>query len=112
MISCHAHGAPGRACALRLGLLRGYAASYAVGRLTYPVSTVGMVQREPVGPPEGFPRQDLLVVDALERAGGAPNCFHRDHQILFCYGRSAFIGGEARHRSRSCVPCLLPPLAG
>jgi len=36
-----------------------------------PASLVG---REPVSPPEGFPHRDLLVVDGLQCAGGAPHC--------------------------------------
>jgi hypothetical protein len=41
-----------------------------------------MVHREPAGLPEAFPHQDLLVVDALERAGSASHCCHRDHHFL------------------------------
>jgi hypothetical protein len=35
---------------------------------------IGMVLREPAGPQEGLPHQDLLVVDALEHADGSPQC--------------------------------------
>src|SRR5690348_10982107 len=42
----------------------------------------GLLLREPVGPPEGLPHRGLLVVDALERAGGAADWGHRDHHIL------------------------------
>jgi hypothetical protein len=57
-----------------------------------------LFRREPAGPPEGFPHQDLLVVDGLERAGGAPHCLqrpgarcglvccHRNHHVADRFG--------------------------
>jgi hypothetical protein len=50
-------------------------------RLASPAGAAGGgVHREPARPPEAFPHQRLLVVDALDRVGGAPHCFHRNHQ--------------------------------
>ena len=69
---------------------------------------VGVVLWEPVGPPEGLPHQDLLAVDALERAGGAPHCCHRDHHILVLLWLVSHDRARARRGSRSRVACLLP----
>ena len=68
--------------------------------------SAGRVLREPAGPPEGLPHQGLLVVDALERAGGAPHCGHRDHHILVLLWLASHhrARGQTRTEITRCLP--------
>lgn len=118
MIRRLAHGPPGRACAPGWTVCpvgcpvtaAGVLPVRVLARLACPASTVAVIRREATGPPEAFPHRDLLVVDALERAGGAPHYCHRDHHILVLLWPVS----NRRARGKAAVEVVhsLPPAVG